>query len=571
MTATADGFFADRQNWYWSNLNSLAGAFFARGLPVLGVRQVVVSPGSRSTPLTLAVSASPELQVHTVVDERSAGFFALGLAKASNEPVALICTSGSALAHYGPAVVEANEAGIPLVLLTADRPPSLRYSRAGQTVDQLKFFSDRVRFFAEIAVPELSRSWFYRQGTVLSDTIRAAVSTMPGPVHLNFPFDEPLAPSLDSRVKLDWNPMDFWKADTSVPAQGCILAGWAQPQDVEAYCENVLDLARSLSWPIWADASSPLRHYPDPDGWVITHYERVARDPVLANELCPQGVVLIGEPPTSKVCRLWLEKEQPFAWLIDSRLPSGNVMGLRQKRLQWDGAQALSELLKGNDVQNTYISRWRALELKWRQRQREFLESVEELHEGGVSWLLGSQLPAGTPVFIASSLAIRDAEWFWPKNDRGYIVQTNRGANGIDGLIASALAMATVHCRPSVLLIGDLAFLHDAGSLVVGRQLQSHLTIVVVQNQGGGIFEHLPVSKLGSMFEQQFATPQEFSIERMAQAFGWDWECVGEPSTLAARLSALPEKGLRILEVRTDRKNEKVWRQHYLREIAIES
>lgn len=573
MTDSQDALLDPDGCWMRSNLSSLWGAFFIRGLCALGVSQVVISPGSRSTPLTLAASQASGLKLHTLVDERSAGFFALGLAKASGEPVALICTSGSALAHYGPAVVEADEAGVPLLLLTADRPPVLRYSRAGQTIDQLKFFSDRVRFFAEIAAPELKQSAFHRMGSVLEDAVLAAAGPRPGPVHLNLPFDEPLAPELSTSLDLDWDPFEFWSdaQPDALPGRGCILAGWAQPRDSDAYCKAVLDLARSLGWPVWADASSPLRHGKDPEGLVVTHYERIARSEELAAALKPEAVLLLGEPPTSKVCRQWLEAVQPQAWLLENRLPSGNVMGLHQRRLSWDGSESLLGRFQSVAEDAEFLRRWQQLESAWRRGQQAFVESDGLLHEGRISWLLGNHLPSGTPVFIASSLAIRDAEWFWPKSDRGYRVQTNRGANGIDGLVSSALGMATIRQQSSVLLCGDLAFLHDVGGLAAGRNLSTHLTIIVIQNEGGGIFEHLPVSKLGPVFESQFATPQAFSIEMLARGFGWDWELVDRPEVLAERLQTLPHKGLRILEIRTNRKAEKVWRQRYLREIAIES
>ncbi|MCC5833998.1 MAG: 2-succinyl-5-enolpyruvyl-6-hydroxy-3-cyclohexene-1-carboxylic-acid synthase [Opitutales bacterium] len=552
-------------------MSSLWGEFLIRGLCSLGVSQIVISPGSRSTPLTLAAARCPELELHTLVDERSAGFFALGLAKAGGGPVALVCTSGSALAHYGPAVVEADEAGVPLLLLTADRPPELRYSRAGQTIDQLKFFVDRVRFFAEIAAPVLKRSAFHRMGSVVQDAVKAALGPVSGPVHLNIPLDEPLAPSAETGLDIDWDPLDYWIQEPALPAKGCILAGWAQPQNADAYCSSVLELARSLSWPIWADASSPLRHCADPDDLVITHYERVVRSDALADVLKPEGIILLGEPPTSKLTRQWLESVQPRAWLLENRRPAGNVMGLRQRLMNWNGAEPLSDRFKFSGRGADFLQHWQRVERTCRQGQQAFLESDTDMHEGRISWILGKHLPEATPVLIASSLAIRDAEWFWPKTDRNYRIHCNRGANGIDGLISTALGMATVEQRPAVLLCGDLAFLHDVGGLAAGRNLSNHLTIIVIQNQGGGIFEHLPVSKLGAVFENQFATPQSFSIAGLAQAFGWDYELIESPSMLEDRIARLPESGLRILEIRTDRKAEKVWRQRYLREIAIES
>jgi 2-succinyl-5-enolpyruvyl-6-hydroxy-3-cyclohexene-1-carboxylate synthase len=566
-----------------SNLNSLWGAYVLEGLRALGVRMVVTSPGSRSTPLTFAATQVAGLKAVSILDERSAAFFALGAARSSHRPVALICTSGSAAGHWLPAVMEAFESGVPLILLTADRPPELRHSRAGQTTDQLSLFGRFVRYAVDIPLPELSAGIFNQAGSLLQDAVHAATEGFRGPVHLNFPFRDPLAPE-DAEMTLPFaNPLEHWKAGDfqpsvnsagqhrslkGLPEKGLILAGWAQPENPQAWSEKALVLARALGWPIWADVGSPLRHYGAAADCRVSGYDVVARNAEAFKDLPPEGVIVLGEPPTSKVARGWLEKCQPRCWTLGRRQPLGNALSL--PAVHWIGdLQAMEfEDSPQRGMQNSWCRQWLGVDKAYADHLQQTLEKETALHGPSVAYHVGKAVPEGSRVWIAASMPVRDAEWFWPASDRQYRVMLNRGLNGIDGLISSALGMVAACAEPGVLIMGDLAFLHDAGGLANGRLAAAGLTVIVINNGGGGIFDHLPIAGWDPPFEEFFATPQTASTEGLAVAYGWEYQKLSDVESLREALG-LTGGGLRVLEVGCNRLEERLWRRQFFNNLKL--
>ena len=551
----------------------------------LGVESVVVSPGSRSTPLTVAAARNPKLEAISILDERSAGFFALGLAKRTHKPVVLVCTSGSAVVNYHPAVLEASMSGVPLLLLTADRPAELRDCFSGQTIDQVKIFGDSVRAFHEMALPEKSSGMLAYLRQTLVHAVNRSLQGNGGPVHLNFPFRDPLPPELDAEsiiepilmeqaATVSTRPCEAIGTGASFDAvalerlashrQGVIVVGALNPREGgDAFADAVAMLSHKLGWPVLSDVLNPLRgHFGENDA-LICHYDMFLRNPEVATDRSPAAILQIGQLPTSKVLRAWLEQTDSVSFLLTDRPVNTDPLHRIATPLYGE-VQVLAKALHQQTVDGAWTHAWvdieqqavAALDLKF--------EAMDSLFEGKVAWLLSRHLPIGTPTFIANSMSVRYAEYFWSAGSRACPIHSNRGANGIDGTLGTAIGMAH-RGNPAVLLTGDLAFLHDTNGLLAAAQLQGSLTVVLVNNDGGGIFEHLPVASMGTVFEQFFTTPQTVQLDILCQAYGIGHQRVRDWGSLVTAISVLPDSGVRVLEMRTDRKTDKLALSELLR------
>lgn len=560
------------------NSNSLWAGVLVETLVRTGVRRAVISPGSRSTPLTIAFAQHPQITATPVLDERSAAFFALGLAKAGAGPVVLVCTSGTAAANYFPAVIEAQESAVPLLVLTADRPPELRACASGQTIDQQKLYGAHVSFFHELAVPELDlgRLRYLRQ-TILHAATRT-LRPQAGPVHLNVPFRDPLAPIDDGGKTREFAGAIDWTAffaeaaptnptiSTTVPprlvpeAHGLIVVGPNQPANPAEFAAQVGTMAQRLGWPVLAEGLSPLRNYASQVPNLVTTYDAILRQPEIAERLRPEVVIGIGSWPTSKVLRSWLESTDAPIWLLSERVDNRDALHGRTRTLGVSvGSFAAS--LPGVAEPGAYAGMWSRYERATRTALDATLTATDELFEPKACWLLAQHLPPGTPLFIANSMPIRDVEYVWPAGERAIRPFCNRGANGIDGTLSTALGVAEASGRPSVLLTGDLALLHDTNGFLLRPRLHSALTIVLVNNRGGGIFEHLPVSQFDLPFEEFFATPQDIEFTQLCATYGVEHVKVENWDQFGVLVRNLPQSGVRILELRTDRKRDAAHRK----------
>jgi len=558
-----------------SNINSLWGAFTARLLVKFGVEQVVISPGSRSTPLTYAMAQEPALGTTPVLDERSAAFYALGLAKTSGSPVALVSTSGTAAANYFPAIIEAHESGTPLVVLTADRPPELRYSHAGQTIDQLKLYDDAVRFFAEAPIPEPKEPLFHSWRETLRHAVDVA-KTNRGPVHLNCPFRDPLPPQEGTSLAVNFDAVAMAEMVRSQDAISTSSVGMpALPARTLVVTGSGIDLA-SISqpartaiksgWPVLADGLTPLRFLEEDASPLlapITAYDRFLRDARLAAHLCPEAVVQLGDLPTSKVLRQWLSQLEVPVYLIDAQpIPRNASFGPAQ-RLAIDPNTFLRGLAEV-PMDQEWLDAWRDAEDTARANLNQALDAEETLREPHVARALSRQMPPSAHIFLASSMPVRDWETFAEASRQQLVPLVNRGANGIDGTLSSALGMAAASAKShNVLYTGDLAFLHDTNGLLLASSghWQGNLTVVCVNNGGGGIFGHLPIAARAEVFENYFATPQQVDLGKLVSAYGFIHEKITTHTELTAAFSTWPESGLRFLEVVTDRASDAAWRK----------
>ncbi len=560
------------------NTNSLWCSVLVETLVRCGVRHAVTSPGSRSTPLTIAFARHAGVEAIPVLDERSAGFFALGLAKRARAPVALVCTSGTAVANHLPAVIEAAESATPLLLLTADRPPEMRACASGQTIDQQKIFGGFVRFFHEAAVPEprLELLRYLRQ--TVAHACRQTLRPVAGPAHLNLPFRDPLPPLRDATVEglseqldesffahlepeADGAGIRAWQRPTA--ARGLIVAGPANPRDRAAFASAARQFAEHLGWPVLADALSPLRHDGEWSVPVVAHYDAILREATVADALVPQTVIALGDWPTSKALRAWLSSSRAEVIMFSESGMNRDALHGRTRHFPFPVEQLAAEGTPPA-VDSAYVSAWRAAEGAAAAALASAIRNLDTRFEGKAACLLARHLPEETPVFVASSMPARDVEYFWPRTAKRFPFYFNRGANGIDGTLSTALGVAHASGRPAVLLTGDLAFLHDSNGLLLAGKFRGSLTVVLINNNGGGIFEHLPIAQFDPPFEEFFATPQEVDFAALCRAHGVRHEIVASWDAFAAAARRAPEPGIHVLETRTDRKADAAMRKRLL-------
>jgi len=572
------------------NTNSVWASIMVETLKRLGLTTAVICPGSRSTPLAIAFAQADGVDAIPVLDERSASFFALGIARQSGLPVAIVCTSGTAGANFYPAVIEAKESRVPLLVLTADRPPELRDCHSGQTIDQLKLFGTYPNWYAELALPSLGMGTLnYLRQTVIHAWERS-LYPVPGVVHLNIPFRDPLAPVPDGTssesLERQFHPEEFFagivtRSPTPLlpcsPApllqewqqsnQGIIIAGLAQPQEAREYCGAIAHLSKTLKFPVLAEGLSPLRNYADLNPYLISTYDLILRNHELAQQLTPEVVIQLGELPTSKELRTWLDSTQPGRWVIDPCDHNLDPLHGKTTHLRLTVEQLAQICSVEPKSLTSYLHLWCTAEAKVRLAVDETMVTMNQMFEGKAAWLLSQILPSGTPLFIANSMPVRDVEFFWKPSNSSVRSFFNRGANGIDGNLSTALGMAHRH-QSGVMLTGDLALLHDTNGFLIRNKFKGHLTIVLINNNGGGIFEMLPISKFEPPFEEFFATPQDIDFAQLCTTYNVEHELITSWEQLQQRLNPLPTKGIRVLELRTNRKADARWRQDILGKFA---
>ena len=566
------------------NTNSLWGSVLVATLHRLGARHAVISPGSRSTPLTVAFARHPGIESIPVLDERSAAFFALGLARQHGRPVVALCTSGTAGANYYPAVIEAQESGVPLFVITADRPPEMRECRSGQTIDQQKLFGSHVNFYHELAVPVASLPMLRYLRQTLVHAWERTLWPVAGPVHLNAPFRDPLPPIADAtaqglRPMLDeGNFLAAVSPPAAVPAtlvpvkmraarRGLIVAGPAEGSFSADDAGRIGALARDLGWPVLADGLSGLRGHGAEIPQLVTRYDAILRSASAARRLKPAVVLCLGGWPASKVLRGWLEKCAPEVWMVTTRAQNLDGLHLATHAVHGGAGAFARSVVPVGRTRAAYGEAWHRAE---QAAVRSLDQSSHRAHrnfEGTAAALLGRHLPPLAPVVVANSMPIRDVEYFWPATDRARPVYCNRGANGIDGTLATALGVAHGN-RPAVLLTGDLALLHDANGFLLRPKFRGSLTIVLINNDGGGIFAHLPIAGFNPPFEEFFATPQAVDFRRLCAAHGVGHVRVRDWKHFTRLITRLPRHGIRVLEVRTDRKRDAALRKRIFADAA---
>ena len=523
-----------------------------------GMTHAVTCPGSRNAPLIFALAETEGLEAVSVLDERAGGFMALGLAKATGRPVAVTCTSGTAAANLLPAVVEAHEARVPLIVLTADRPPELRDTGAGQAIDQIKLYGSAAKWFVEVGNHEPGRDAAIHHRALACRAWATAAGGRPGPVHLNFPLREPLAPIAEELPPDDWAGRADgapWVelSEPHASAAAGLAAGMSRPRgvivcgpDAGTVAEAVAALAGATGWPILADPLSGLRCGTHDRSHVVAHYDVLLRDAGWAAEHEADLVVRIGDTPTSKPLRAWLAGREQL--LIDPHATWHEPTRTAQRIAVADPALTCEDLAATVSVSRDpgWLEGWRAADALVAPALAELDDPVEPR-----LWAaLAESLPERAAVWVSSSMPIRDVESFFPSVSTPIRFMANRGANGIDGVVSAAAGAALASGGRAWLLTGELALVHDIGGLLAATRAGAELTIVCSNNGGGGIFDFLPLAEhgAGATFEEHVITPSGVDLARVAAVAGIDHRTATTPEE--ARKAAA-EPGL--VEVRTDR------------------
>jgi 2-succinyl-5-enolpyruvyl-6-hydroxy-3-cyclohexene-1-carboxylate synthase len=550
-------------NSTWAPLQALVDELVRSGMT-----HAVTSPGSRNAPLVLALAGDPRIQTVSVLDERSAGFVALGLAKTTRRPVAVTCTSGSAAANLMPAVVEAWESRVPLLVLTADRPPELRDVGAGQAIDQLKIYGTFAKWFVEVGNHPPGRDSAVHHRALACRAYATAAGGRPGPVHLNFPLREPLAPVREEIDPEPWQgrpdgaPWVRVHEPDALPGselveeiadsiaaspRGVIVCG----PTADPIAGAVARLAATAGWPVLAEPTSGVRCGPHDRSHVIAHYDAILRAPRWAAEGRAQLVLRVGDTPTSKPLRAWLATAEhqvvidPHgAWHEPTRAAETIVHAASVPTIEMLVSVLEQDFPARRDP--GWLERWRRADAL----VPEALAAVPEPFEPKAYTAMAGALPDDAPVWVSSSMPIRDVETFFPSTETPLRFLANRGANGIDGIVSSALGAALANGGRGWLLTGELALIHDLGGLAAARRAGADLTIVCVNNGGGGIFDFLPLSEHADaeIYERHVATPSGLALREIAALA--DLPHVVARDAAAVR-EALDEPAL--IEYRTDR------------------
>ena len=565
-------------------LRDFAGAFVDE-LARSGVRHACVCPGSRSTPLALLLRRHRDIRVWTHLDERSAAFFALGMAKALREPVAVVSTSGTAAVNFAPAVAEARYGRVPLIVLTADRPPELREVGANQTIDQVRLYGTHVKWSVEAALPESGEDAVRYVRFLACRAAALASSDTPGPVHVNFPFREPLVPvsgtapmGRDADGQTPYvtvrqaarrpDPADL--ADLAAGLRdahrGLIVCG---PRDDAGLPEAVMSLARELGYPVLADVLSQLRCGPHYGPLIIDAYDAFLRDEEAAGSLAPEVVLRFGAAPTSKPLLLYLKRHARARQVLVDEAGWNDPALVASEVIHADPASFCRTLLAAlppaarEETHDPWAGRWQELNERTRAALASHLSADPGVSEPGVIAELAGLLPPGATLFAGNSMPMRDLDAFFPGGSRPVRFLANRGASGIDGVVSSALGASAVGPGPLVLVIGDLSFYHDMNGLLAARRFAQtggrlpglRATIVLLNNDGGGIFSLLPQAEDFEHFEELFGTPHGLDFRHAAQMYGLAYrraDCWDD--FRAAVRESIASEGVSVLEIRTDRR-----------------
>jgi 2-succinyl-5-enolpyruvyl-6-hydroxy-3-cyclohexene-1-carboxylate synthase len=557
-----------------TNANTALASAFVEELARGGLRHAVVSPGSRSTPLAVALWRAPEIEVTVIVDERSAAFFGLGAAQASAAPVALLCTSGTAAANYHPAVCEADESAVPLVVLTADRPPELRGIGAGQTIDQVKLYGEAVRWFCEVGTHEADDDGLLHYRSTACRALAAARGEpRPGPVHLNLPWREPLAPvpiegavattdalalqgrgtrPLTAVTPIDLEPSTFLLDEVAghiaEARSGVIVAGRQLDPELR---EPLARLARVAGFPILAEPTSQLRCGPHDLSRVISTYDLLLRDDGFAGAVAPDLVLRFGEMPTSKPLRAWLASSGADEIVVAPHGGWNEPTRRAAALLRADPIELAAGWAARVGEERPAPIRWLEAEAAARAALATALSEADEPTEPSLHAALGRAHANGDLVYTASSMPIRDQEAFLAPSPADALFLCNRGANGIDGLISSGIGAAHATGRPTTIVTGDLGLLHDLGGLAALRDVSVPVRIVVIDNDGGGIFGFLPQAETmpGDEYEALLGTPRGVSAAKAAALFDVPYTPLESLADLPTALAA----GTGLIKVNVDR------------------
>ncbi len=571
-----------------NNPNTEWAAIFVDELARGGLSAVCIAPGSRSTPLALAFHAHPHINIYAMMDERSAAFFALGIALAHEKAVALLCTSGTASANFHPAIIEAQLSQVPLIILTADRPHELRNSGANQTIDQIKMFGDHVLWSVDVGLPHIDASPVVIRylRTLAARALATAGGIVKGPVHLNFPFRKPLEPLPGTDL---WHPVksfdnerphtliEIGSVQPTKPQisflsvlinkfhHGLIICGPGCPGD--DFPALVAELSNSSGYPILADPLSGVRYGPHFEGTaVIGGYETFLQKDRVTWQV-PEIVLHFGRVPTSKWLNEYLAKNLA-AYHVHIRENGVWADGdhITNYFLQASPAELCLQLtpLLTRSLDQNWLDQWTEAESIYVEATTRYVK--KRFFDGSVVSTVLDQIPTGASLFVGNSLAVRQIDQFGLAQQKSVQIFSNRGASGIDGNISTGLGIAVTTSKPAVLLVGDVTFYHDSNGLHAVKKFGiDNVVIILINNNGGGIFRRLPVSRFEPAFEELFIMPHNLDFEPLAKLYDLDYLRAAEMTAFKEGLAtAFSKRRPIIIEVQTDGHADELARREFI-------
>lgn len=564
------------------NKNIIWCDVFTNRLNELGVKNVCISPGSRSTPLTYSFATNKNFNTYPIVDERSSAFFALGLAKKSKSPVAIVTTSGTAVAELYPAIIEAYYQRIPLIVCTADRPRRLRGSGANQTINQHNIYKNHIRMFSDVGLPDLKNINFVSR--LAEESVRVSYFNDRGPVHLNFQFEKPFEPnsttdSIDVKIlekvysrasfelmesvskKLDLNKL----ANKFSSKRGLILIGFNNYGD--SFPKQVIRLSEKFGYPIYADGSSSLRYGNHRKDNLIDNLTAIVRAENFVNEYDPEIIIQFGSAPTANVILEFFKNSKAekilcneFGDLNDPSLTAKTIVRMNPENF----CDSIVNSAPNRIDSSVWLDDWRSMNKIAEVYKSEVIDKSNFAFEGRLPLEVISGIPEKSNLFVSNSLPIRDMDFFATSQNKKINIYTNRGASGIDGIISTALGIAKASDKPTFLVTGDLAFFHDMNGLHNSIKFKIPLKIILVNNSGGGIFESLPISEYRDVMKDNFLTPLQLKFNKFVAAYGGRYVKIKNWNHLKKELKLYSaSRKITVLEVKTDAKKSKLLRQKY--------
>lgn len=580
------------------NRNYLWSEIFVRELQSNGVKYACISPGSRSTSLTLAFSKNKNIQCFVNVDERSGAFFALGLAKRSNTPVAVICTSGTAAAELYPAIIEAYQQRVPLIICTADRPFFLYNTGANQTINQIDIFKNHIRYFTDPGLPEMTKLAISKLINKTNKALDIAMFVDKGPVHINFPFDKPFEPDTytdeidkdlmgltykKSEDNIDYNPYELSDTKDIIRVhklvkqfeKGLIIAGPDSYNSERLKC--LIELSRILNYPVLADGLSQLRFSSQSGDSILTNYEEMFNNEDFIRKYKPQIILQFGRTPISKSLETYFNKIDVDRILInkygDRFDPARKVKNIVALPPQQFCNELCNMLMDENFMRkpNSWFEVFYKAEVSIEKIKNKIINMAAFPAESRIINEVLEAVPYGSTVFVSNSLPVRDFDRFASKTPKDIKVFFNRGASGIDGIISTAAGISAAEGKPVYLITGDLAFYYDLTILAYLKKLNIPLIIVLINNNGGAIFNSLPIATIGNhVFEKYFITPQDLNFSNIIKGFGVQYSQIKAWENIAKKL--VPKKVWKepvVLEIKTDPKESANLRKHYREKVNV--
>jgi len=556
---------------------------FVKELSLQGVKYASISPGSRNTPLTIAFAKNKKIKTYIHIDERSSGFFALGLAKASGTPVAIVCTSGTATAELYPAIIEAYQQRVPLIVCTADRPPELLDMGANQTINQRNIYKNHIRYFNDVGLPTPTVKKIQQLKNTAQRAVLESTAKSRGPVHLNFPFRKPFEPKtytdeIDSKIlefsnkKIKQNKAVINLLDKDISKQpwfnkiirqikkskkGLIIVG---PENYNSkFLKNCQTLSHKLGYPVLADGTSQLRFGRHPKENIITVFDAFLRSNKFVQNHQPDIILQFGRTITSKGLDTFLEKCDAPRFMIneygDWFDPSDQAVGSYACKPYLFCEKILEHINlntqhKKNHIWLKSFKNAEAVSLKLKNR---IVDNSSFPNEGRIINEIIKTVPDDCQIMLSNSMPVRDFDYFASNTNKKIVIFNNRGASGIDGITSTALGISAAGNKPTVLITGDLAFYYDMNGLLSARNYKIPLVIVLINNNGGGIFEILPISNYKEIFNKYFVVPHNMDFSPFVKAYGGRYKGIKSWKDFNISLrSAIRSKKLNVIEVKTN-------------------